>query len=321
MMSAVVNQNMDAWKSNEEWKSNEAMSDCEFHAKQRKCTKKNVVRLVIPFKTYKDELRDKYRESSGPHSASENINTRMCNSLDSNQPCFHGDKCKFAHSLEELVSRDCNFKDRCRFVKFKGGKLINEGSNVCRNKHPQEDQDNFIKRTGLSRYKTTAPKHEEIDVEDTKHDEEIVVEDTKHDEKHEAIDVDFEEEGTHEELIRLHLPTVKAKVIDEVIDEVSVGCPTNYWATKTPEPVKFTSFEGLTAPAFKPASSFKFGGFTALPPTHACASMKFEGSSAFSTPLEKEKEILLRVPKVLAMQALELAMNSGNRCIRVEVIE
>jgi hypothetical protein len=69
---------------------------------------------------------------------------------------------------------------------------------------------------------------------------------------------------------------VKAKVIDEV----SVGCPTNYWATKTPEPVKFvasppTSFEGLTAPAFKPASSFKFGGFTVLPPTHACASMKF----------------------------------------------
>jgi hypothetical protein len=30
-------------------------------------------------------------------------------------------------------------------------------------------------------------------------------------------------------------------------------------------------------------------------------------------------EIVLRVPKELAMQALKLAMNSGNRCIRVEI--
>ena len=312
MMSGEFNQNINAWKSNE----HKAMSECEFPAleKQRKCSKKNVIKIVVPLKTYKDELREKYRESFAQRSVSENFKTRMCNSVDTKQPCFHGVDCKFAHDLEELVTRDCNFKDKCRFVKFKGGKLINEGSNVCRNKHPQEDQDNFIKRTGLSRYKTTAPKHEEIDVDD-KHD----VED-----KHEEIDVDLdEEEGTHEERIRLHLPTVKAKVIDEVIDEVSDGCPTNYWANKTREPVKFvashlTSFEGLTAPAFKPASSFKFGGFTVLPPTH---SSKFTGTSAFSIPLEKEKEILLRVPKVLAMQALELAMNSGNRCIRVEVIE
>ena len=304
-MSVEVNQNINAWKSNE----HKAMSECEFPTleKPRKC-KKNVIKLVIPFKTYKDELREKYRESLAQRSVSENFKTRMCNSVDTNQPCFHGDECKFAHCLEELVTRDCNFKDKCRFVKFKGGKLFNEGSNVCRNKHPQEDKDNFIKRTGLSRYKTTAPKHEEIDVED----------------KHEEIDLDFdEEEGAHEEHNQLHLPTVKAKVIDEVIDEVSDGCPKNYWTTKTPEPVKFvasppTSFEGLTAPAFKPASSFKFGGFTVLPPTHAS---KFTGTSAFSIPLEKEKEILLRVPKVLAMQALELAMNSGNRCIRVEVIE
>jgi len=34
-----------------------------------------------------------------------------------------------------------------------------------------------------------------------------------------------------------------------------------------------------------------------------------------------EKEIVLRVPKEFAMQALELALNTGNRCIRVEVIQ
>jgi hypothetical protein len=294
-MSAEFNQNINAWKSNEH--KDKAMSECEcdFPAleKQRKCRKKNVI--VVPLRTYKDELREKYRDSFAQSSASENFKTRMCNSLDTDKPCFHGDQCKFAHSLEELVTRDCNYRDKCRFVKFKSGKLVNEGSNVCRNKHPDENQDNFIKRTGLSRYKTNAPKHEEIKV----------------DEKHEEINVD-DEETNHEEI----------DVDDETKVEVeeSVACPTNYWNTKTSEPVKFVSsppFGGLTAPAFKPASAFKFGGFTAHPPTQTQGSafMKFTGTKSL------EKEILLRVPKVLAMQALELAMNSGNRCIRVEVIE
>ena len=33
-----------------------------------------------------------------------------------------------------------------------------------------------------------------------------------------------------------------------------------------------------------------------------------------------EKEILLRVPKELAIQAMELAMKSGKMCIRVEIV-
>ena len=302
-MSGESNQNMEAWKSNE----HKAMSECECDfpplEKQRKCSKKNVIKIVVPLRTYKDELREKYSESLAQSSVSENFKTRMCNSLDAEQPCFHGDECKFAHSLEELVTRDCNFKDKCRFVKIKSGKLVNEGSNVCRNKHPQEDQDNFIKRTGLSRYKTCAPKHEEINVD--------LDEDTEanHESNHEEINVDLDE-SNHEEI----------DVDNETKAEESVACPTNYWTTKTSGPVDFVSsppFGGLTAPPFKPASAFKFGGFTASPPTqtHGSAFMKFTGTKSL------EKEILLRVPKVLAMQALELAMNSGNRCIRVEVIE
>ena len=91
----------------------------------------------------------------------------MCNSIDKNEVCRHGELCRFAHSLEELVIRDCNFKDKCRFVRIKSGKLVNDGENICRNKHPQESQDDFIRRSGLSRYKTT---HEEIDVEEVELD-------------------------------------------------------------------------------------------------------------------------------------------------------
>jgi hypothetical protein len=39
-----------------------------------------------------------------------------------------------------------------------------------------------------------------------------------------------------------------------------------------------------------------------------------------SSPLEK-KEVVLRVPRELVMQALELAIKTGNTSIRVEVVE
>jgi hypothetical protein len=39
-----------------------------------------------------------------------------------------------------------------------------------------------------------------------------------------------------------------------------------------------------------------------------------------SIPFEK-KEVVLRVPRELVMQALELAIKSGNTSIRVEVVE
>ena len=38
-------------------------------------------------------------------------------------------------------------------------------------------------------------------------------------------------------------------------------------------------------------------------------------------PVEKKKEVVLRVPRELVMQALELAIKSGNTSIRVEVVE
>ena len=130
--------------------------------KQRKTTNKR--KLVVPLKTYKDELREKYRDS---RPVTENVKTRMCNSIDKNEVCFHGELSLFARSLEELVIRDYHFKDKYRFVRIKSGKLVNDWENICRNKHPQESQDDFIRRTGLSRYKTT---HEEIDVEEVELD-------------------------------------------------------------------------------------------------------------------------------------------------------
>ena len=317
MMSAMSNQNMNSWKSGNQYQvMSDDMSNSmnEFpslsDAKQKK-TRKNVIKLVVPLKTYKDELREKYT-SSRP--VLENLKTRMCNSLDMNQVCRHGEECRFAHSLEELVIRDCHFKDRCRFVKIKSGKLVNDGTNTCRNKHPQESQEDFIKRTGLSHYKTCAPKHEEINVDDA----ESTV-------KHEEINVDDEE------------PTVK----NEEIKVGSFACDrqTNYkWAAANRSTLRQCSpfTKGSSSPSsVEESPTFKFGEFPAfkfinsLDEKHPPSAFKLT-RSVDEKPLPRtfkfgglslEKEIVLRVPKVLAMQALELAMNSGNRCIRVEVIE
>jgi hypothetical protein len=321
MMSSMSNQNMDSWNSGQvmsEYMTNEFPSLSDASAKHTKTKgKKNVIKLVVPLKTYKDELREKYTASRPV--LEENLKTRMCNSLDTNEVCRHGERCRFAHSLEELVIRDCHFKDKCRFVNIKSGKLVNEGSNTCRNKHPQESQDDFIKRTGLSHYKTCAPKHEEINVDD----EEPTI-------KNEDINVDDEQATVKLEEI---------KVDDEENDEIKVGSfawvgsfacdrQTNYrWAAANRSTLRQSVEESPT---------FKFGGFPAFkfinsldekhPPsafklTKSVDEKPLPSTFKFGEPPSPEKEIVLRVPKILAMQALELAMNSGNRCIRVEVIE
>jgi len=237
-----MDSNMDSWKSGNRY---QAMRELEFpslsEAKKIKTrVTKNVI--IVPLKTYKDELREK------TYLDTENHKTRMCNSLDKNVQCWHGEKCRFAHSLEELVIRDCRFKDGCQ-------------SKICCNKHPLESRDEVIKRTGLYKYNTSPPKHEEIDVEETK------------------------------------------------VVEVSCDRQTNYnWANAIKASLKLPTQESV--PAHDPLPpTFKFGAHR--------SPLLFE---PLLEPL-LEKEIVLRVPKVLAIQALELAMNSGNRCIRVEVIE
>lgn len=234
--------------------TSEAMSqatiDTEFPCLSSTRSKgKKVTKLVIPLKTYKEELCERYEARP----VQENLKTRMCNSLDKNEVCRHGENCRFAHSLDELVIRDCHFKDRCYLVKIKKGKLVNDGCNCCRNKHPQESKDDFIERMGLSRYKASGPKHEEIDVEDE--------------------------------------PEVK-------IDEVKVA------EAKVDE-----------------ANEMELGHWYEQCCENERQRLERERLERERNSESSQKEIVLRVPKVLAMQALELALNSGNRCIRVEVIE
>lgn len=212
-------------------------------ARSGKCKK---VVMEVPIKSYADEKREEYqsrddREYKSRMDAYEILSnkekldirltkTRMCKSVDSNTPCSHGDTCRFAHHLTELVPNNCLFKDNCRFVRMKDGKLVNNGNKMCHHRHPEETYDEFIMRTGLDRYKI-----------DPKIEPKTVVE------------------------------SLEPKVVEVNKKEFS-------WFEKS----------------------------TLVPPVKP------------TRPVEKE--ILLRVPKELAIQAMELAMKSGKMCIRVEIV-
>ena len=83
--------------------------------------------------------------------------TQMCNSVGKSK-CHHKN-CRFAHSLEELKFSNCLFGDRCRFILVRpNGNVDNSGNKKCLHKHPCENDNDFIIRTGLDSYKSAEPR-------------------------------------------------------------------------------------------------------------------------------------------------------------------
>ncbi len=85
--------------------------------------------------------------------------TKLCNSLQTGVPCPHGDKCRFAHSQEQLRLTDCVFGEECRFVKCREGTDLyfnnkprpGMAQKVCQHLHPGETRDGYMKRTGIDK--------------------------------------------------------------------------------------------------------------------------------------------------------------------------
>lgn len=78
--------------------------------------------------------------------------TKMCNSIENGKPCPYKDKCRFAHTLKELVITECLFKHDCRYVYNKNFKWHNkEGKKVCFHKHPSELDSDYLQRIGVNK--------------------------------------------------------------------------------------------------------------------------------------------------------------------------
>ena len=83
--------------------------------------------------------------------------TTMCRSVGKTNAngtpakCPYGDKCNFAHSLDELQIRMCKFEDRCRFIYTTPANEIRNrrGCKTCTSKHPNETDAGYFARTGI----------------------------------------------------------------------------------------------------------------------------------------------------------------------------
>ena len=138
--------------------------------------KKTPTKIILGHRSYEEELRQQNKHYDEEEIMSQKsaydiladkeklatslTKTRMCKSVDANEPCQHGDECRFAHSLDELKISDCLFEQRCRFVRMSNGELINvdRTKNICSHKHPHENIETFMRRTGFDRYKHVSTK-------------------------------------------------------------------------------------------------------------------------------------------------------------------
>lgn len=79
------------------------------------------------------------------------IKSKFCNSLSTGEPCTRGEKCAFAHSMEELNIVECLFGSCCNKIGLSNaGKLYNKNQdNKCSFLHPGETKQQCLRRVGI----------------------------------------------------------------------------------------------------------------------------------------------------------------------------
>ena len=78
------------------------------------------------------------------------LRTRMCESVAAQKACRHGDSCRFAHNISELVFAQCLFGESCRHVEYQAnGVYTSVWGKTCKRLHPGETNASICERSGL----------------------------------------------------------------------------------------------------------------------------------------------------------------------------
>ena len=76
----------------------------------------------------------------------------ICKSIKEGGECSYGNRCNSAHFIDELVVKECGFKDRCNKIKvFKDSIKNIDPKNPCCFIHPGEDKEMLITRLGFDK--------------------------------------------------------------------------------------------------------------------------------------------------------------------------
>jgi hypothetical protein len=76
-----------------------------------------------------------------------NIKTQICRSVSQKIKCPYGEKCKYAHKINELNIKDCGFGINCKLVKYINKQYVNTNTmKSCCYRHPSENNVNLYTR-------------------------------------------------------------------------------------------------------------------------------------------------------------------------------
>ena len=228
--------------------------------------------------------------------------TKMCMSVTKGVPCRHGDRCRFAHSQEELQIAKCFFGCNCRFVRQTNqGWWVNAGGDKkCTFIHEGESKENYVKRVGiptgsqdstplatpLATPKSTpmaTPKQSRVP----------------------SPSLGLPKTAVWAKPVPLKAEVVEEEVCEEVCEEVVVE------EVKPPTSNKKICESVLKGIPCRHADRCRFLHPHALPK---------EEPPKEEPPKEEVEETVLRVPMALAMQAMEMALKAGMKNVRVEIV-
>ena len=274
-----------------------------------KSVKKTI--FVVGQRSYEEDIREKENEYKQKQTDAFAIladkeklgetlrKSKMCRSVESGQECRHGMTCRFAHSVDELTLSDCFFGERCIFVRIVKGKLLNSGGKLCCHKHPQEDKNYFLRRTGYIQPQPSSQMPDKSQV-------------LAKDEMHSLLDHIVKEAPTQPPLPTQPPPQRQTQM------------PTQPPLPTQPPPPRQTQMPTQPPLPTQPPPPRQ----TQLP-TQPQAPIYFQQfgyqhPSYFQPPeLIKpfDQILIIRVPRELASQAIEIAMKNGKTRIQVEIIE
>lgn len=105
-----------------------------------------------------EKPKPKEKENEKENTQSKN-KTKLCDSVVSGIPCRHGNKCRFAHSIEEFNVPKCHHGNHCLFVKkTSGGLFYNSNGRFCNCIHPEETKENYLSRNNITVFETVEVK-------------------------------------------------------------------------------------------------------------------------------------------------------------------
>jgi hypothetical protein len=265
--------------------------------------------------------------------------TRMCKSVEMGTVCRHGVRCRFAHSLDELVVAPCVFGMECRRVERVGGCYKNCGDRVCNFIHPGEERDAFYLRTGLKKptsvkvappVKAAPPVKTARGWDMSKLNAPLVPAKVE-------VAVPIPGDGWTTVQRRSPAPKVVGERVVRLCESVAKGIPCRHGANcrfshnakVTPTKVTPTKVTPTKVAPTKVAPTKRVvpvceSVVKGVPCRHGVRCRFVHPTPATSPPVAPksvvEEETVVRVPKEMFLQAMEMAVKSGKTNIRVEII-